>query len=556
MNDAAPRDAGRVRVSGAHARDGGDGGGGGEKPWYWDEEDFVDDGDMFEYKVLTRMAGERPAPTCAHCPDCAQFGPSDRSGGSVVLSIATLTMITSCCAWPHPSLPLPSSRPGLLLLSLKTLCQTAGACLPGDEPAEAAVAGLKAASAGEVPGGAGVQSSNPEPGSADGECGSGQADGTAQPPAQQGVAGVPLQMTAPCVAGGAGSQVQQDGDQKQDERRVRVGLVGTPDSSGAAGAEPPTPACQHPRPAGAGGTSPIAYRDEAVPRPIACGPDGGPATSGHALRPPSQTPADAATCGPADLRASAELAQRSSLPGAAAAAAGTPGALADPPPCLGLAPESDCPDLDWASVAVPHPMDPSPRDTRSPAPCNPTPVAATRATPASAALAGAPADGPGGTGALYGAGSATLALALGPGPPPTATSAPDAALQPEGGAADVIDSGSNALPAVEAVGGVSGSAPGLAVGLGSEAERAGAEGKDAGSNAVLATEAARGAAGSGSGLAPGTGSGTAAPEAEARQEGAARQGQGQGLEGLSMSDFQAMVSTQVPPSRITQWTEA
>ena len=71
VSDAAPRDGGRVRISGAHARDGGDSGGGGEKPWYWDEEDFVDDGDMFEYKVLTRMAGERPAPTCAHCSDYA-----------------------------------------------------------------------------------------------------------------------------------------------------------------------------------------------------------------------------------------------------------------------------------------------------------------------------------------------------------------------------------------------------------------------------------------------------------------------------------------------------
>ena len=64
--DAPLQIKGRVRVcSGAAGGGGADGSGScggrcaGEVPWTWDEEDFVDDGDMFEYRVLTQT-GVRP----------------------------------------------------------------------------------------------------------------------------------------------------------------------------------------------------------------------------------------------------------------------------------------------------------------------------------------------------------------------------------------------------------------------------------------------------------------------------------------------------------------
>ena len=69
--DAPAQIKGRVRVSSG----GGGGVGGssgaaggrcaGEVPWTWDEEDFVDDGDMFEYRVLTQT-GVQPGwpPSC------------------------------------------------------------------------------------------------------------------------------------------------------------------------------------------------------------------------------------------------------------------------------------------------------------------------------------------------------------------------------------------------------------------------------------------------------------------------------------------------------------
>lgn len=65
--DAPAQVKGRVRVSSGGGGAGGSGGAGcgrcaGEVSWTWDEEDFVDDGDMFEYRVLTQT-GVQP---CRH----------------------------------------------------------------------------------------------------------------------------------------------------------------------------------------------------------------------------------------------------------------------------------------------------------------------------------------------------------------------------------------------------------------------------------------------------------------------------------------------------------
>lgn len=63
--DALAQVKGRVRVCGADGRGACGGGSAGQAPWTWDEEDFVDDGDMFEYRVLTQT-GVPPCrpPTC------------------------------------------------------------------------------------------------------------------------------------------------------------------------------------------------------------------------------------------------------------------------------------------------------------------------------------------------------------------------------------------------------------------------------------------------------------------------------------------------------------